>query len=150
MPWGVFFFWYPTITRDGFESDDSTVQYTVAIRQAPHPLLSFCAVMAQIRLLLACDLNSFVLSTTSRASTFKLNVLAQGTGLIVSISRRQVKNGGRYGCVFLCFAGGRERTRTLQHSFFQRKDKNGCTCYHNGRDQEYNMKTICEGVRYDF
>ena len=33
-----------------------TVQYTVAIRQAPHPLLSFCAGKAQIRWLLACDL----------------------------------------------------------------------------------------------
>jgi len=35
-----------------------TVRYTVAIRQAPHPLLSFCALMAQIRWLLACDFHS--------------------------------------------------------------------------------------------
>jgi len=38
------------------QKNDSTVRYTVAIRQAPHPLRSFCALTAQIRLLLACDL----------------------------------------------------------------------------------------------
>ena len=35
-----------------------TVRYTVAIRQAPHPRLSFCALKTQIRWLLACDLYS--------------------------------------------------------------------------------------------
>jgi len=35
-----------------------TVRYTVAIRQAPHPLLSFCVLTTQIRWLLACDLYS--------------------------------------------------------------------------------------------
>lgn len=48
---------------------DSTVQYTVAIRQAPHPLLSFCALTAQIRRLLACDLNSFVQRTLRLSDT---------------------------------------------------------------------------------
>ena len=47
-----------------------TVRYTVAIRQAPHPRLSFCAELAQIRRLLACDL-LLVLCTASRASTSK-------------------------------------------------------------------------------
>jgi len=49
-----------------------TVRYTVAIRQAPHPLLSFCALWAQTRWLLACDYLLLVLCTTSRASTFKI------------------------------------------------------------------------------
>jgi len=48
----------------------SNVLYSFAIRQAPHPLRSFCVVMTQIRLLLACDFVLLVLCTASRASTF--------------------------------------------------------------------------------
>jgi len=50
------------VTRGDLMSQTTlTVQYTVAIRQAPHPLLSFCALTAQIRRLLACDFTPFTI-----------------------------------------------------------------------------------------
>ncbi len=57
----LFRFFYPVFRRGGFESEDSdsTVQYTAAIRQAPHPLLSFCVLTTQIRRLLACELSLY-------------------------------------------------------------------------------------------
>jgi hypothetical protein len=57
------------MTRD-FEPYGSTVLYTAAIRQAPHPLLSFCVLTTQIRRLLACDLLLVPSGTFSRAPTF--------------------------------------------------------------------------------
>ena len=54
------------------DHEGPNVRYTVAIRQAPHPLQSFCALMAQIRRLLACAYVLLVLCTALRASTFKM------------------------------------------------------------------------------
>lgn len=72
----------------------SNVRYTVAIRQAPHPLQSFCVVTTQIRQLLACEIVLLVLCIASRASTFKITiscVLARDTSFILSSPKANVK-----------------------------------------------------------
>ena len=67
VPWGDFLFSNRSATSRGRHHLAAkihirvscevfpNVRYTVAIRQAPHPLQSFCAVMAQNRQLLACS-----------------------------------------------------------------------------------------------
>ena len=74
VPWGVFLFaGFEVYTpyEDKCFMSITNGRYTVAIRQAPHPLLSSCALMTQIRRLLACEFVLLVLNAAPRISTFK-------------------------------------------------------------------------------
>ncbi len=75
---GRFYFYGMCAELSSAHESNITVQYTFAIRQAPHPLRSVCSVKAQTRLRLACSLCSmYVLkgrTCSSKAhSTFILN-----------------------------------------------------------------------------
>ena len=81
VPWGDFFFW--------FERYRSNVRYTVAIRQAPHPLQSFCVVKTQIRRLLACDLGTPCTTySPSALRPLKWNFTCFGAGHIKNSNKR--------------------------------------------------------------
>jgi hypothetical protein len=85
------FYLYPNFIRTDLSHTTLTVRYTVAIRQAPHPPLSFCSATEQIRRLLACDFTPCTMYSLTRFDLYFIS-LARDTIDIVSIWRKYVKN----------------------------------------------------------